>query len=749
MQLTCFHKLPFSNCALCSALLLGFSVAPLAAQSLSGMQGGGADAAVEPPAPASTAATGGSASASNSGEPNIVVSKALDEKRQQIVPSLGATDYTITQADIDHLTQGSNIPFDKLVLRFPGVSQDSEGSGSFHVRDEHGNVQYRINDVLIPEGITGFGSDFDTRFADRVDLITGALPAQYGFRESGILDIHTKSGVYSPGGDVEMYGGSNAELRPSFEYGGSDGKFSYYFSGSYLQNELGIENPTSGASAIHDQTDQYRGFAYLSWTLDDTSRLSLIAGESYNQFQIPNSAGQQPAVDGTGAPFVIPGAPTFASAGLDEQQREQNNFEVLAYQKTIDDFDFQLALFNRYSQVNFTPDELGDLYFNGVAGELNRSIMSNGVQFDSAWHLNESHTIRGGLLLNAQGATEDSETSVIPLDPATGAQAGVPFTVPSHDYETGFSFGFYLQDEWKVTKAFTINFGGRFDEFIGSQVRQNQVSPRVNLVYQIDPVTTAHAGYASYFTPPPLENVPPNAVGAFANTTNAAATGLPDDPVKSERANYFDLGLVHNFTSAYQAGLDGYYKEATNLIDDGQFGAAPILSAFNYRRGQIAGVELSQNYTQGSFSAYGNIAVEKGIGTGFNSAQSVLFDAADYSYAQNHYIYLDHSQSFTGSLGASYRVNETRPYVEMICGSGLRTDVDGVPNGGSLPAYDSVNFGVEQGFKWAGIENLSVRVDLVNVFDQVYELRDGAGVGVFAPQFGPRRGIFGGVKYTF
>ncbi len=126
------------------------------------------------------------------------------------MPSLGAVDYSIDQADIERLTQGSNIPFDKLVLRFPGVSQDSEGSGSFHVRDEHGNVQYRINDVLIPEGITGFGSDFDTRFADRVDLITGALPAQYGFRESGILDIHTKSGIYAPDGDVEMYGGRTA-----------------------------------------------------------------------------------------------------------------------------------------------------------------------------------------------------------------------------------------------------------------------------------------------------------------------------------------------------------------------------------------------------------------------------------------------------------------------------------------------------------------------------------------------------------
>jgi hypothetical protein len=745
MQTNCNYDHFVQRCPICVAAALAFGsllTTSLPAQTLSAMP---ADAA----ATAAAQASANPAKTSSADEPNIIVSKQLDQKRQQIVPSLGAVDYSIDQADIDRLTQGSNIPFDKLVLRFPGVSQDSEGSGSFHVRDEHGNVQYRINDVLIPEGITGFGSDFDTRFADRVDLITGALPAQYGFRESGILDIHTKSGIYAPGGDVEMYGGSNGEMRPSFEYGGSDGKFSYYFSGSYLQDDLGIENPTSSVNAIHDQTDQYRGFAYLSWIIDPTSRLSLIAGEAYSQFQIPNSPGQSPAVDGTGTPFVIPGAPTFNSADLNERQREQDNFEVLAYQKTIDDFDFQASLFNRYSQVNFEPDELGDLYFNGVAGQLDRSIMSNGVQFDGSYHLNDSHTIRAGLLLNAQGATQDSNTTVIPLDPVTGAQAGAPFNVADHDYETGYSFGFYLQDEWKVTKQFTINFGGRFDEFIGTQVRQNQISPRVNFVYQFDPATTAHAGYASYFTPPPLENAPPNAATAFANTTNAATPGLPDDPVKSERANYFDLGIVHNFTSAYQVGLDGYYKEATDLIDDGQFGTAPILSAFNYQRGQIAGVELSQNYTQGAFSAYGNLAVERGIGEGWNSAQSVLFNASDYAYVQNHYIYLDHSQTFTGSLGASYRMNETRPYLEMVCGSGLRADTDTVPNGASLPAYDSVNIGVEQGFKWAGVDNLSVRFDIVNVFDQVYELRDGSGVGVFAPQYGARRGFYGGVKYTF
>jgi outer membrane receptor protein involved in Fe transport len=683
--------------------------------------------------------------------PPITVVAQLNRDRQIISPSLGATVYTIDQTQIEDLTEGENIPFSKLVLRMPGVTQDSEGSGSFHVRDEHANVQYRINDVLIPESITSFGSQFDTRFADKVDLITGALPAQFGFRESGILDIHTKSGAFDPGGDVEMYGGSNETLHPSFEYGGSQGRLNYYFSGDYLQNTLGIENPTSSPSAIHDQTSQYRGFTYLDDVLDDTSRLSLIAGEAYNQFQIPNTPGLPPGVDGAGNPFTIPGVPTFNSADLNESQREQNNFKVLAYQKTVDEVHLQLSLFNSYSAVTFTPDTQGDLFFNGVAGRLDRSVLSDGVQFDGSYELTDSHTLRAGLLLNAQGANQVADTTVIPENPTTGAQNGAPFTVHNRDYSTAYSYGFYAQDEWKITKAVTLNFGGRFDVYQSSQIRQNQLSPRVNATWQVDPDTTIHGGYASYFTPPPLENIPQGSVAQFVNTTNAATPGLPNDPVESERAHYFDAGIVHKFTPEYQVGLDGYYKISQNTLDDGQFGAAPILSAFNYRRGQICGVELSQNFSQGGFSAYGNIAVEQGIGTQVNSAQAVLFNAADYNYIASHYIYLDHSQTFTGSLGVSYRIaqTETTPYLEMICGSGLRTDIDGVPNGGSLPAYDTVNLGFTQSFKWAGIDRLTARFDVINVGDQIYELRDGSGIGVFAPQFGQRRSFYGGLSYSF
>jgi outer membrane receptor for ferrienterochelin and colicins len=39
-----------------------------------------------------------------------------------------------------------------------------------------------------------------------------------------------------------------------------------------------------------------------------------------------------------------------------------------------------------------------------------------------------------------------------------------------------------------------------------------------------------------------------------------------------------------------------------------------------------------------------------------------------------------------------------------------------------------------------------VRADVFNLFDHVYEIRDGSGVGVGAPQYGQRRGFFFGIS---
>lgn len=87
----------------------------------------------------------------------------------------------------------------------------------------------------------------------------------------------------------------------------------------------------------------------------------------------------------------------------------------------------------------------------------------------------------------------------------------------------------------------------------------------------------------------------------------------------------------------------------------------------------------------------------------------------------------------------------------LLLGSGLRSDLvqpDGssIPNGDHLPSYTQVNFGASRVFRFEGGTALKARLDVINVFDKVYEIRDGTGVGVGAPQYGPRRGFFAGVS---
>ena len=178
----------------------------------------------------------------------IVQSQEFDISREQIVPSLGATRYTVGPDRLDSQAQGESAPFNQTLLRFPGVAQDS--FGQLHVRGEHANLQYRIDDVLLPESIPGFGQVLETRFADNISLITGALPAQFGFRNTGVIDIHTKSGAVFQQGDASVYGGSFDTIMPSFEYGGVAGKMNYYVTGSYLHDGIGIENPTRTANPI-------------------------------------------------------------------------------------------------------------------------------------------------------------------------------------------------------------------------------------------------------------------------------------------------------------------------------------------------------------------------------------------------------------------------------------------------------------------------------------------------------------------
>jgi outer membrane receptor protein involved in Fe transport len=666
----------------------------------------------------------------------VVVTSDMDVARAQIAPSLGASTYTQTAAQIQNIPGGSNAPFQQVLLRAPGVVEDSFGQE--HVRGEHANLTYRINGVLLPQPISQFSQELDTRLVDSVTLVTGSLPAQYGFHTAGIVDVQTKSGDTLDHNELSLYGGSFDTFNPSAQVGGTSGKLDYFVTVSYLHSGLGIENPLPTYRAIHDYTDQERAFGYFSYRLDETSRVSLLMNATVARFELPNTPGLPQAFD-------LAGTPAFDSSNLNDTQNEQEYYTVVSYQKTADKLSFQLSGFSRYAQISFKPDSTGDLIFNGVSSGIYNSFITNGVQFDASYILNDHHTVRGGFVADYTGEKFNSNTGVFQVD-ATGAQStNVPTYISDESPNHAIEAGLYLQDEWRITPKVTVNYGFRYDRFDANFDNEDQLSPRVNLVWKMDDKTTFHIGYARYFVPPPVQNVTLMTVNKFTGTTNEAGVDLADPPT-AERSNYYDIGIERKVTDELTVGVDGFYKSARNLVDLGQFGSALIETPFNYATGKVYGAEMSTQYQHDGFSAFGNLSWVETRARDINSQQFQI-DPDEFAFIADTDIKLDHEAEFSGSAGVAYQWKNDRVYADILYSSGLRS---GFANTGQVAPHHPVNVGYEHIWRSGpGGHPMRFRVDVVNLFDEKYELRDGSGIGVGAAQFGERLGVFAGITYEF
>ena len=677
----------------------------------------------------------------------VVTAQHLNEERSRIDTQTGASTYTFNSNDIQSAPGGDNVQLNQVMLQVPDAAQDS--FGQLHIRGDHNGLQFRLNGVILPDGISVFGQTLPPRMIASMKLITGSLPAEYGLRSAGIIDLTTKGGALQPGGSVSVYGGSHGSIEPSLNYGGSSGANTYFVTGDMIRNDLGIESPDGRSTPLHDHTRQYHGFGYFEHIFDESNRLSVLAGSSDDRFEIPNRSGVHAANIGPG--LTVNGQTDFLSNLLNENQREITQFAALSLQHSQGPLSVQTSLITRYSSLNFSPDPLGDLLFNGISEQAYKRDVAYGLQSDGAYKLTDSHTLRAGVYAQTDRLTSNTTAQVLPTTAGGVQTSDLPIAIIDDASNTQWIESAYLQDEWRIASLLVMNYGVRFDHYTAFS-SGSQLSPRVNFVWQAGQNTTVHAGYSRFFSPPPFELVGSTTVAKFLNTSAAPAL-TQDDPVRAERSNYYDAGVQQTLSEALTVGVDSYYKQAIHLIDEGQFGSPIILTPFNYRHGQVYGVEFTGNYTAGHFQTYGNVALQRAIGKQFESSQ-FNFAPEDLSYVASHYIHLDHEQAMTISGGAAYQWHGTRVSGDLLVGSGLRASLDlpngtSIPNGAHLPYYRQVNLGASHAFDGEGIKGLSVRLDVINAFDQTYQIRNGTGVGVGASQYGPRRGYFVGVTQAF
>ena len=239
-----------------------------------------------------------------------------------------------------------------------------------------------------------------------------------------------------------------------------------------------------------------------------------------------------------------------------------------------------------------------------------------------------------------------------------------------------------------------------------------------------------------------------SSIGLYANTTNAPEIPF-SDVVKAERTNYFDVGLVQKITANWSMTIDAYYKDITNLLDEGQFGQALILTPFNYAKGYAEGVEIATTLSQAAVERLSQSRHRRGEGQEHHFRAIAVRRRRACLHCRS--LHLPRSRPALFVLRRpAYRFGASRLSADVLAGSGLRNTPDGAPpNSGKLPGYATVGIALIHEWKDFAFGNLEGRVGVTNLFDKSYLLRDGSGVGVGAPQYGGRRTWYAGLAQRF
>lgn len=657
-----------------------------------------------------------------------VTAQKLDKARNNLSPKTYGTAFNYNRENIDNLPQGQASSINQLLLRAPGVTQDSYGQ--LHIRNDHSNIQYRINDVIIPEGISGFGNVLDARFIDSLDLLTGALPAQYGYRTAGVVEIKTKERISKDNlpssGYSEIIYGDNRTAGVNQQFGGFRNNLNYFVSGSYLQNSRGLESPTAAKKSIHNDTKQDRLFGYFSYLIDSQKKLSLIVANATNRFEIPNVANEQ-------GQFSLQNFNQVNSALVDQNQVESNRFAILALQGVTDNaVDYQIASFVRHNELKFRGDKFNDLVFLGSSSNNNKSGLNYGLQGDFSKKINAKNTLRTGFYFSDNIINEKNNSWTFLANDQAKQISTVPLAINDNSHKSTQLYSWYLQNEYRPIEKLTLNGGLRFDK-VNSQIDANHLSPRFNSVYKFNDKVKIHAGYSRFFTAPKAELLSNLNIRRFEGTTNAPEN-FNNARVRPEKTDYFNGGVSFLVNKQLTIAIDGYYKNIRDMLDEGQFGKALIFKPFNYARAKVHGLEIAADYKLNNFSSFANIAWQKARAKKINSGQ-YLHENAEIEFSQNHYLNPDHAQRITASAGMAYKfATKTQIGFDVLYGNGLRR---GEANTLKMPSYSQLNI-----FATQKIKGFNFRFSINNVLDKKYALRDGSGIGVQSSQFAARRSAY-------
>lgn len=663
--------------------------------------------------------------------------------------------YSLSRKEIEALPKGNNVETYEALLTVPGVVYGA--LKQTHIRQDHANQQFRVDGVPVPDSVSStFGEILSPRAWERADIILGGMEAQYGNKTALVLDITTKSGTKPGFGSLQMFGGSNETVVPSFDYGGTVGeRFRYYLLNSYSTTDRGLDPPTLGRSSFHNRSKRNQTLLRNDYQADNRNSLSWLVLNTIGTFQIPTQPGLNPNATILG---LLPGFTPVPSQDVDENQKENGQYTHLVWRRdvTASQF-FSLAGYFRRGYASFTTDPANVLAYTPdvtesfSASDQTRSAYAGGLRLDYTWTPSAQHLVKAGFQVDRTEARNTTTLYAFARDPG-GTPVGPLLTRQATNTNVQWREELWVQDQWSLNDHWTINMGLRFD-LIQGFYDEGQVSPRIGVTYKLNRWNVFHAYYGRLFTPPNVEQI------AVTALNTQGTTAEPDDPTgfrpRSERAHYAEIGSYHALGDWGTLELAAYYKRSHYLSDAGQFGTTPLLNFFAFQWGTQMGIDgaLKVKVTD-QLTGRGSVGWGRCKGSGLQSGNYLLDQKEIDDINSPGGVFCDHSQTMTSSAVVSYAINRrTQISGQMLYGSGLRTAANDTAktNSSHVPSYTVYNASITHviPLPWRR-QKLLLGVDVVNIFDREYFYNSGEGsIGLGVAHAGMPRSFFGRAQWLF
>ncbi len=525
---------------------------------------------------------------------------------------------TLTREEIQNMSLGEDVY--RAITRIPGISSN-DFSSKFNVRGgESDEVLVTLDGMMLVEPFHmkdingGVFSIVDAALIGEANLLSGAFPAEYGDKMSGVFNIKSLNPVNTKDRISASISMMNARLMGQGSFGKQSGSWIVSARRGYLDfilDKVEKENPP--------QPTYYDIYGKADYWLDSSNRLSvnfLYAGDSFNMSEDDD--------DSTDTEY----SNTYLWMTYDRIWSNSLTTQNVIY-------------FNRYDQRRHGLGYVDDLSKLEFLANDKRNYNMFGIKHNMQYDVNEKLLFKFGLEFSHSSANYDYNTGFLrDYYDQNGDYHEIWKVRELHLDPDGNKFSTYLSSRFKLSDVLVFEIGGRYDQT--SYTEDKLFSPRINLSWTISPRTFLRAGYGHFYQSQDIQGI------RVQNNETGFHT--------AELAKHYMTGIEHTFSNGLYLRLEAYYKKLTNLKNAYRKAGHTIemfpeiqwdVLNLNVENAEAKGLEFLLKYDQGGlfgvWASYALASAEETIKEAYDIDEQKVFEklTVPRPYDQKHTLNLD------------------------------------------------------------------------------------------------------------